>query len=218
MIRHAVVAFFLSFSAAFIMIFLYVILPTILINTFSPKKLPAFLVQTLPLPLASATPSPTPVPTPGLIPVTLIIPKLDIQAAIEQVGLTPTNNMDVPKNAANAAWYLYGPKPSELGNSVIAGHYDTPAGKPALFFQLKKLEVGDTVEVVSENAVRSTFVVVEKATIPYDQFPSDHVFKTRAGKNLNLITCGGIWDPKKKTYLERIVVYTTLKEPIGGGT
>jgi hypothetical protein len=75
-----------------------------------------------------------------------------------------------------------------------------------------KLEAGDEVVVISENAIRSIFVVTDKATIPYDKFPNEEVFKTRPGKNLNLITCGGIWDAKKRTYLDRIVVYTTLKE------
>lgn len=163
--------------------------------------------------LIKPKPSPTPTPSPGLTPVTLIIPKLKIQAAIESVGLTETNNMDVPKNAGNAAWYVYGSKPGELGSAVIAGHYDTPTGKPALFYQLNKLEIGDQIEVISENAVRNTFAVVEKATIPYDKFPNEQVFKTKEGKNLNLITCAGIWDAKEKIYKDRIVVYTALVEP-----
>lgn len=222
MVRHTVVAFFLAFFAIILMGLLYVVLPQYLVNRFAAEPPPQLSLSRLrgsfSFPGASIAPTPVSTPSPGLIPVTIIIPKLGIQTVVEQVGLTETDNMDVPKNAANVAWYQYGPKPSEAGNSVVAGHYDTPTGKPAIFFKLRNLKVGDEVEIVSEKAIRSMFVVTEVATIPYNQFPSEHVFKTRAGKNLNLITCGGIWDQKRKTYLDRIVVYTTLKEAGGEGS
>ncbi|MEK7165475.1 MAG: class F sortase [Patescibacteria group bacterium] len=217
MIRHALGAFFLSFIAIFIMLFLYVLLPQYLVSRYGPKDQPQIVKISFPLSIVIApTPAPSPSPSPGLVPATVIIPKLDIQSAVELVGITDSGNMDVPKNAADLAWYMYGAKPSEEGNAVLAGHYDTPTGKPAIFYNLRKLQVGDEVTVVSENAIRSVFTVTDKATIPYDKFPNEEVFKTRPGKNLNLITCGGIWDAKKRTYLDRIVVYTTLKETSEG--
>lgn len=201
------------------MIFLYVVLPQYLVSKFAPAQSLRLnpvsqLVWLAPDP--TPTPSPTPSPTPGLTPATFILPKLNISTAVERVGLTETQNMDVPKNTANVAWYMHGKMPGEEGNSVIAGHYDTATGKPAIFYKLRILEVGDEVIVISENALKSVFVVAEKATIPYDKFPSEEVFKSRPGKNLNLITCGGIWDARKRTYLDRIVVYTTLKETTDG--
>lgn len=218
-IKRIFVTFCLSFGAVLAMLFLYVFLPQYLARQFLPGE-PTLLVDSSFRRIINnppPSPSPTPSPTPGLIPATVIIPKLNIQAPVELVGVTDTNNMDVPKNAANLAWYMYGPKPSEPGNAVIAGHYDTPTGRPAVFYNLTKLEKGDEIEVISENAVRSVFVVTETASIPYDQFPNDLVFKSKPGINLNLITCGGIWDAKKKNYSERIVVYTTLKSELGEG-
>jgi sortase (surface protein transpeptidase) len=136
---------------------------------------------------------------------------------VEFLGVTETNNLDVPKNAGNVGWYMNGPKPSEPGNSVIAGHYDTPTGRPAVFYYLDKLEAGDEIEVVSQNAARNIFVVVEKATVPYNQFPGEEVFSTRPGSNLNLITCGGIWDTRNKTYSDRLIIYTVLKSSLNEG-
>jgi len=211
MVRHLLASFFLSFFAALVLICLYVFLPQFLASRFGGQ-----IRQILPVaaPVASPTPTPTPTPspTPALTPATLIIPKLNIQAAVEPVGVTETENMDVPKNDADAAWYMYGSKPSEEGNAVIAGHYDTPTGKPALFYNLNKLVEGDEVIVISSNAVKNTFVVTGKDRIPYDEFPSDYVFTTKEGKNVNLITCGGIWDQKTRNYQDRYVVYTTLVE------
>ena len=202
------------------MIGLYVVLPQFLVTRLAPQ-IPASQIGFVPLPLLVIptplpTPLPTPSPTPGLVPVTIIIPKLEIKTAVELVGLTPTNNMDVPKDAANVGWYEHGPRPGEQGNAVMTGHYDTVTGRPAIFYYLKKLAPGDEVEVISNNAVKNIFVVTEVATIPYDKFPSDFVFKSKPGRNLNLITCDGIWDRQKRIYSDRIVVYTTLKEASGG--
>ena len=66
---------------------------------------------------------PSPLPTPNEVPSELIISKLKIHADVEQVGQTKTYEMDVPKNAAHVAWYVYGAKPGEEGNAVINGHF-----------------------------------------------------------------------------------------------
>lgn len=214
MIKRLLVSFILGFGAIIILYLLYIVLPQTFVKSITPESAEkmAFFAPEKTFSQLVSSPSPSPSPSPALTPVTIIIPKLNIQTAIEQVGLTETNNMDTPKNADNVGWYQYGSKPGEEGNAVIAGHYDTPTGKPAVFYTLKKLEEGDEVEVISENGVHSIFVVVEKSSIPYDVFPSEQVFVTRPGRNLNLITCGGVWDIAKKTYTNRIVVYTTLKE------
>lgn len=218
MFKHLLTSFFFAFFGVLIMLFLYIWIPHFLSQKFSPKIVDT-ISQVLPRPSGKgftipASPSPSPSPSPLLTPVTLIIPKLNIQSAVEPVGLTPTDNMDVPKKAEDVAWYMYGVPPSLLGNAVIAGHYDTPTGKPAIFYHLGKLAKGDEVVVISMGAVQNTFVVSEVSTIPFDIFPSDYVFKTKPGKNLNLITCGGIWNRQKKIYSDRIVVYTTLKEEL----
>jgi sortase (surface protein transpeptidase) len=210
MIRRVLATFIFTFGAIVCMFFLYVVLPTYLVDTYGANK-HSFKNQFSSL-LVVPPPLPTPSPTPGLTPVTLIIPKLGIQAAVESVGLTSTNNMDVPKNAANVAWYAHGPKPTEQGNAVIAGHFDTPTGRPAIFYHLRTLKINDELELISVNGVHSTFVVTEISTVPVDVFPNEYIFKDKAGQNLNLITCAGVWDAKNKRYTDRIVVYTTLKE------
>ena len=156
----------------------------------------------------SIPPTPTDVPLPSMTPRVLRIPKLGIVASIEHLGVTPTQQMDVPKHADNVGWYKFGPKPSEYGNAVIAGHLDTPSGKPAVFYKLRDLSYGDRVEVESVDGIVSVFEVEGSDVIPYSAFPRDFVFNARAGTNLNLITCGGVWDPVEKVYNSRIVVYT----------
>ncbi len=207
MFKRVILPFFLSFGAGGMMVLLYIWLPQYLLKQIMPQEK---LLAQVEAPLILASPS----PSPDLSPATVIIPKLKITAAVEMLGVTETNNLAVPKNAGNVGWYMYGPKPSEPGNAVIAGHYDTPTGRPAVFYYLDKLEKGDEIEVISQNAVRNIFIVVDKATVPYDKFPNEEVFSTRPGANLNLITCGGIWDPAKRTYSQRLIIYTVLKSSL----
>jgi len=165
--------------------------------------------------MSTIAPLPTATPLPkSLVPVGFVIPKLNIRADVEKVGQTKSLHIDVPKNAANVAWYVYGSKPGEVGNAIINGHYDTPSGRPAVFYYLKNLEKGDEVQVISEDGVQSDFVVTGKEELSYDTFPSEYVFFTKPGTNLNLITCDGIWNPTNRNYSMRVVVYTSLQSTI----
>lgn len=162
----------------------------------------------------SPTPTniPLPVPVPDATPIEIVIPSIDVKSSIEQVGQTKTFEMDVPKNAANTAWYVYGAKPGQEGNAVINGHYDTPSGKAAVFFKLKTIKPGEEVQIIAQDGSQTNFAVEKVEVINTNEFPAEYVFHTKPGKNLNLITCGGIWDPIARNYKQRIVVYTTLKE------
>lgn len=153
----------------------------------------------------------SPTPTPVSVPTTLKIPKLKINAVVESVGVTSTNNMDVPHNASHVGWYRFGPTPSLRGNAVITGHYDTPSGRPAIFYHLNRLVVGDTIDITLNNGSQYTFIVTKKDIIANEVFPDEYVFGDKYGINLNLITCSGVWDPIEKNYNKRLVVYSTLK-------
>jgi sortase (surface protein transpeptidase) len=142
----------------------------------------------------------------------LEIPALGVKTGVEHVGQTKTHEMDVPKDAAQVAWYVYGAKPGEEGNAVISGHFDTPSGKPAVFYSLRSISVGDKIIINSDDGNQTTFIVREKKLYPYTTFPSEFVFHTKPGKNLNLITCAGIWDKKDKIYNQRMVVFSVLDE------
>lgn len=183
------------------------------VSTVSPTRKPsgAFSPTGLLSPAPAVPATATPHPTPSILPAYLIIPKLNINSAIEPVGMTATGNMDVPKNAADTAWYKDGTVPGMRGNAVMTGHYDTVTGKPAVFYKLYSLAIGDTVTVVMGSGERFTYIVTWKDEIDYKIFPSTYVFWTKPGINLNLITCGGIWDRNAKIYSKRIVVYTTLQ-------
>ncbi len=143
------------------------------------------------------------------IPSRIRIPSININASIEQVGLTHDgSSMDTPTNPLDTAWYKLGPRPGEIGSAVIDGHVDDKYGAKAVFANLKNLKPGDKIIVQNNNGISVSFVV-RKSQIYNSNSDSSNIFFSNDGKaHLNLITCNGIWDKTAGTYSERLVVFS----------
>lgn len=146
-----------------------------------------------------------------LPPRAIVIPKIGVEAVVEQVGEDSSGKMDVPQEADNVGWYSLGYKPGEKGSAVLDGHLDTATGAPAVFYDIDKLEVGDQVIVTDEAGKDLTFEVISAQTYPFDQVPLGEVFGSSDKPKLNLITCTGVWNTGSRNYSNRLVVYTKLK-------
>lgn len=140
-------------------------------------------------------------------PIILSIPKFNVTATIESVGLDSKNRMDIPKNFNNVAWYSLGFQPGEKGSAVIDGHVDTPTGAPAVFAQIATLQQGDSITVQDSYNKTHSFTVIKVVTYPYDTLPLQMIFNSTDKPRLNLITCAGKWDRIAKNYSERTVVF-----------
>lgn len=167
---------------------------------------------------AQATPSPVPTPTPipedlVLEPKILNIPKIGVSANLEVVGQDAQGRMDVPKLPENAAWYNLGYKIGQKGSAVIAGHFDTSVGAPAVFYNLNKLEIGDEITVIDLSGKQMKFKVFRKETYDFDKIPLMEVFASSDRIGLNLITCEGSFDAASKNYSKRMVIYTEKVTP-----
>jgi len=153
----------------------------------------------------------TPQPTmPPGIPQTISIPKINVHATVESVGMDSQGRMDVPKNAVDTAWYKPGYKPGMKGSAVIDGHLDRVTGAPAVFWNLKELTPGDRISVAEDNGKTYTFTVTQISRYPDANFPIKEVFAASDVPMLNLITCNGTWDKNTKNYSDRLVVYSKL--------
>lgn len=179
----------------------------------------------LAFPSAAAPLSPLVSPSPELVlihspspeiselPKRLVIPKLNVDAEVESVGMDDKGRMDVPKGIINVAWYNLGFKPGQTGNAVFAGHFDKPDGKPSVFNKLDTLKVGDLIEVDGQLGTKQQFKVTEVRVVDLDKFPLEEVFGQGDKKMVNLITCGGEWNKEKKEYSERTIVFSELVTP-----
>lgn len=145
-------------------------------------------------------------------PVRLFIPKINVNAVVEYVGLTPDGNMDVPKERSHVAWFNLGPAPGEYGNAVMDGHYGINNRQASVFDDLHKLRKGDVISVENDKGMTVSFVVRESRR--YDpNADASSVFASSDGKShLNLITCEGDWDTSTRQYSQRLVVFADKQE------
>lgn len=157
-----------------------------------------------------ADPAPTaPVARAVEAPFHISIPAIGVSTTVEWVGLDENGDMDVPSGYDTVAWYERGARPGALGNAVIAGHLDSPGG-PAIFYRLRDLEPGDEITVTTHDGEELRFVVDRAASFTPDNAPRYEIFGPSSRANLNLITCGGVFDRTTGAYDERLVVYSTL--------
>lgn len=142
-------------------------------------------------------------------PARLMIPTLDVDASVEQVGRTAAGNMGSPTSSTGIAWFKEGARPGERGSAVVAGHLDNALGRSGVFKNLEMLRINDEVLVETVSGETLRFRVTETVAYPYDA-PPEGLFTRTDGSLLNLITCTGEWLPEAKTYDGRLVVYTEL--------
>ncbi len=141
-------------------------------------------------------------------PVRLLIPKINVDAKVEHLGLTSTGAMDVPRGPDNVGWYEPGTMPGAVGSSVMDGHASWRDNIPAVFDNLGELRVGDKIFVESENGTIVTFVVTRTKIYKSDADTTE-VFNSTDGKaHLNLITCTGLWDEVAGSSTDRLVVFS----------
>lgn len=142
----------------------------------------------------------------------LQIPIINVDAALESVGLSADGTMGLPRNPANVAWYNKGPYPGEIGSAVIAGHYGFwKKGNGSVFDDLHKLKVGDEIYFKDKNSSTTLFIVSEiKNYNPKDDALA--VFNSNDNKShLNLITCEGTFNKTTQSYSQRLIIFADKK-------
>lgn len=145
---------------------------------------------------------------PTIIEARLEIPKIKVNAIIKDMGLTPGGAMAVPGNRVDVGWFSLGTRPGETGSAVVGGHNRWDDGK-GVFVHLDQLKKGDLLTVTSAKGVVTTFVVREMKTFAATDEHSG-IFDSESGSHLNLITCSGVWNPKTKSYTNRLVIFTDV--------
>jgi len=129
-----------------------------------------------------------------------------IDAATVPIYLTSEGELEAPSDWNTVGWYSRSAEVGEEGNVLINGHYDDNYGRPAAFFNLKSLEVDDTVYLVDSFGRSFAYRITEIFHVSiYDKDRVDRVLESE-GSSLTLITCGGIWAPLEGTYANRLVV------------
>lgn len=171
-------------------------------------------------PPGDAPPLETPVPEPAMaqavgaahrrpgVPARLEIPALGVSAPIRRVGLTDDGALEVP-DAGDTGWFDASPRPGAPGHAVIAGHVDSYEG-PDVFYRLGELAVGDEVRVRTSTGRVVMFLVEAIEQQPKESLPRSRMWRWEPRRMLALITCGGEFDRRNRTYRDNVVAYAAM--------
>ena len=143
------------------------------------------------------------------VPVLLRIPAIGLSVRLSNLGLNADGTVEVPDNIVEPGWFRLGPTPGQLGSAVILGHVDNYTG-PGVFFELRTLAARDEIDVTLADGVVATFSVDSVAMYPKWAFPAERVYGSHGSSTLQLVTCGGTFDPRSGSYLSNVVVYSSL--------
>lgn len=144
-------------------------------------------------------------PAPSPAPVRLRIEAIGVDAPVVGVGLAAGDELEVPA-ASDVGWYRFGPSPGDPGSAVLAAHVDYD-GERGVFFDLRSLEPGARLVVITDDGRDRTYEVEALRQYPKEGLPADEVFGREGDPRLALITCGGAFDPSARSYRDNVIAY-----------
>lgn len=140
----------------------------------------------------------------------ITIPTINIpKTRVMQLGLTKNNEIAVPGNIYDAGWYNRSAKPGQLGAMFIYGHVSSWQAN-GIFYNLKRLKPGDTVNITRGDGKTFTYQVVSSKIYPYNSVDMKAVLTpvVSGTPGLNLMTCTGKIIKGTSEFNERLVVFT----------
>lgn len=172
-----------------------------------PAPTVASIVRPTPIRDPTLAPSPTPITeetTFGAPADRIRITAIDAVADIVDLGILPTGQMESPDSPTVVGWYRFTGKPGSGGNAVMSGHVDYRGHGPAVFWDLKNLEPGDTVEITLTDGTLLIYRVTSSLDAPVDDLQMEAILAPTESESLTLITCSGTLS--NGTYSNRLVV------------
>ncbi|MEI7682695.1 MAG: class F sortase [Candidatus Saccharibacteria bacterium] len=118
-----------------------------------------------------------------------------------------------PGNINDAGWYNGSAKPGQRGAMFIFGHLSSWQAK-GLFYDLRKLKIGDTVSITRGDDRIFNYKVVSSKTYPANQVDMNTVLSPVlvSKPGLNLMTCAGKIIQGTNDFDERLVVFMTSSD------
>jgi LPXTG-site transpeptidase (sortase) family protein len=142
----------------------------------------------------------------------LVIPRAGVNAPMNGVAVPSSGAMPDPVGYFNGVLYDFpnhpglGGSPGN-GNAVIAGHVDSARYGAAIFYNVRNLGAGDTIQYVKANGQVLNYVVTSSYAIPASG-PNWNQIASSGAADLTLITCTGTFAAGE--YNQRHVVHARL--------
>lgn len=138
------------------------------------------------------------------------LPTINTEGFIQTVGVDQNKQVAAPNNIHMAGWFADSVKPGQKGLSIIDGHLD---GRDAdgIFVHLQNMKKDDTFTIEFGDGSSKQFKVMSITTVATKDAPNVLFSQNpKATNQLNLITCGGNFDPSSKLYDKRVIVSSEL--------
>ncbi|GAA2255867.1 class F sortase [Streptomyces ruber] len=152
-------------------------------------------------------------PLDGARPQQLDIPSMGVRAPVVARGLDGDGAVDAPPfgRAGTVGWYEAGVRPGAAGAALFVGHVDTET-RPAVFYKLSALRIGETVRVSRDDGTVAEFTVDDVQVIDRDRFDAGQAYGAQepGRAELRLITCGGTFDRASGGYTANVIVSAYL--------
>lgn len=165
------------------------------------------------IPIDSGVPQPV---QPPVVPVDVVIESIDVDAKVIPVGIDPaTRMMEVPPDVATLGWYRNSAAlDSSAGPIVIVGHVDGYGQGQGALFHLRNVPASATIVATGTDGRTRTYQVVARESFLKRSLPLDRIFSRQGTARLTLITCGGPFDQRTRSYRDNIVVTAVpIREP-----
>jgi len=150
------------------------------------------------------------VPTPEApvaAPVRLVVPDVGIDAPVDPVGVTQDRVLQLPDDVDRVGWYRFGPLPGQpQGSAVLAGHVDSWDQGLGALGRLRSVEPGQRIAVTDVAGQTTRWRVLTRQLIVKQQLPLAELFDRSGPPRLVLLTCGGPFDKRLRSYLDNLVV------------
>lgn len=145
----------------------------------------------------------------------LIIPAAGVNTTVNGSVVDSSGQMATPVGYFNALWYDFRSYPGiggyvDSGNLVLAGHVDCGRcvnGGPgaAVFYNIRNLSPGDTIQYVTASGQAVNYVVTGSEW--YLPTANWSAILSSGSADLSIVTCIGNFDSSRREYTHRLVVY-----------
>jgi hypothetical protein len=144
--------------------------------------------------------------------VRLVVPGAGVTAPVDPVGVTADGLMQLPGDVRRVGWYRFGPAPGQPeGSAVLAGLVDSWDQGLGSLGRLRTVQPGDAVEVTDAAGATTRWQVVTRRLVAKPDLPLAELFARSGPARLVLLTCGGPFDERTRSYRDNLVV---VAEPV----
>ncbi|MGW3866650.1 class F sortase [Streptomyces sp. NPDC005047] len=140
-------------------------------------------------------------------PIGLSLPRLDVAATVDPVGVDENSEVQIPVDPKRVGWYRFSPAPGAAeGSSVIVGHVDSDGRGLGVLVALNDVRKGDRVTVGRADGSTVEYRITSRRTVGKQDLAASGVFLRDGPAVLTMITCAGPYLPDKGGYQNNLLV------------